>query len=206
MIGPSVAPPAQYACADGEATQLPTPYRPGIGRADVVEHLPVRIDLRAPLRVERAAGHERRVVGAAVADRPHRRVGAPRFLLDVSVEHQRDRPLAAAEVRRPCRSSRSSLNRAIDASRLARKSSARRQPTGDGGVLREPGGDVRRQLGQGFALDDMAVVAARRDDQPPVLVARRVSWLRWSQIWTSTRFGYSALSPSHVKKTWASSL
>ena len=33
MIGPSVAPPAQYARADGDATQLPTPYRPGIGRS-----------------------------------------------------------------------------------------------------------------------------------------------------------------------------
>src|SRR5919202_3199377 len=32
MIGPRVAPPAQYACADAEATQLPTPYSPGTGR------------------------------------------------------------------------------------------------------------------------------------------------------------------------------
>ena len=41
-------------------------------------------------------------------------------------------------------------------------------------VLPEPGGDVVDQLSKGFPLDDMAVVGARRDDQPSVLVARRV--------------------------------
>src|SRR5918995_1410279 len=56
------------------------------------------VGARSALRVEGAPGDETRVVGAAVADRPHGRVGAARFVLDRSVEQQLDRLLAAVEV------------------------------------------------------------------------------------------------------------
>src|SRR3954469_15278885 len=70
----------------------------GDRRPGVVEDLRLGVGARAALRVERAPGDETRVVGAAVADRPHGRVGAARLVLDRPVEQQLDRLLAAMEV------------------------------------------------------------------------------------------------------------
>ena len=201
MIGPRVAPPAQYACADGEATQLPTPYRPGYRGAGVVEYLPVRADLGPTLRVERAAGDERRVVGAGLADRPHRRVGAAQLLPDVPVEHHRDRPLASSEVgvlaaARQLVEPRRSTPRGWGGSR---RTSCK--PPVTARVVRPAGLDVVGQLIEGLTSDDMAVVATGRDDQPSVLVARRVLSLAALVPYLDEHEVGVAFSPSHEKKT-----
>src|SRR5689334_11295943 len=66
--------------------------------AGVVEDLAVGVGARAALGVEGAAGDQCRVVRAGRADRPHRRVGAPRFVADEAVEQQLHGRLAAMEV------------------------------------------------------------------------------------------------------------
>src|SRR5258708_4148563 len=62
-----------------------------------VQYLPLGVGLRSALGVERTAGDKRRVVRPLVADRPHGRIFAARFLLDVAVEQQVDAALAAME-------------------------------------------------------------------------------------------------------------
>src|SRR3954466_6175507 len=67
-------------------------------RAGVVEDLRIGVGAWAALGVESAPGDQAGVVGPSAADRPHRRVGPARLLLDRSVEQQLHRLLPTVEV------------------------------------------------------------------------------------------------------------